>query len=63
MGAGLGGDRPGRRDLTASDRAWAAGLQTSAAQADIPSEPVHLANDQELRVITTDDFDLPDSAA
>jgi hypothetical protein len=55
--------RPGRRDLTTSDRIWIAGLQRSAAQAALFTEPMHLANDQELRVVTPDDFDLPDSAA
>jgi hypothetical protein len=45
-----------------SDRVWAAGLRRAAAVSAIPCEPLHLANDQEIRVITPDDFDLPASA-
>jgi hypothetical protein len=54
--------RPGRRELTVSDRVWAAGLHRAAAVSAIPCEALHLANDQEIRVITPDDFDLPASA-
>ncbi len=54
--------RPGRRELTASDRVWAARLHRASRLASIPCEPLHLANDDEVRVISLDDFDLPESA-
>lgn len=54
--------RPGARQLTAQDLAWARGLLAAGHRAGVPCEPVHLANDEELRVFSPDDL-LPHSAA
>jgi hypothetical protein len=48
--------RPGRAGLSAGDRRWAAGLTRAARRLGVRSWPVHLANDQELRVFTDDDL-------
>jgi hypothetical protein len=47
--------RPGRAGFTASDRAWASGLSTAALAHGVAAHPVHLVNDQELRVFAPDD--------
>jgi hypothetical protein len=44
--------RPGPRFATESDQAWASGLSGLLAR----GWPVHLANDQELRVVAPDDL-------
>lgn len=54
--------RPGRRELTSGDRAWAAGLYRAAALGGVRCAPLHLANDYEVRVITPDDFSLAEPA-
>jgi len=46
--------RPGQAPLTDSDRAWARALVTAADRADLPLHPVHLANDEALRVFAPD---------
>jgi len=48
--------RPGRADLTDSDRAWARGLTTAALEAGVRMRPVHLANDEEVRIVAPDDL-------
>ncbi len=47
--------RPGSPGLTASDRAWAAGLSAAARERGVACHPVHLANDQEIHAFTPDD--------
>ncbi len=47
--------RPGPAGLTASDRVWASRLSEAARAHDVACHPVHLANDQEIRVFTPDD--------
>lgn len=47
--------RPGGPGVSATDRAWAAGLGRAARECDIRTYPVHLANDSELRAFTPDD--------
>lgn len=55
--------RPGSRLVTDDDRAWARGLRSAARKAGVPCAPIHLANDEELRVFAPDDLVLPGSAA
>ncbi|HET6625931.1 MAG TPA: hypothetical protein VFG63_06040 [Nocardioidaceae bacterium] len=55
--------RPGSRLITDDDRAWARGLTSAARRAGVPCAPVHLANDEELRVFAPDDLAEPGSAA
>jgi hypothetical protein len=47
--------RPGRAGVSPSDRTWATRLITAARDARVRCHPVHLANDDELRVFTADD--------
>jgi len=47
--------RPGPAGVTASDRAWAAGLAAAARERGVACHPVHLANDQEIQAFTPDD--------
>jgi hypothetical protein len=47
--------RPGGAGITAGDRAWASGIGRAARAAGVHCHPVHLANDQELRVFAPDD--------
>ncbi|HSX67467.1 hypothetical protein [Nocardioides sp.] len=47
--------RPGGPGVSASDRAWAAGLTAAARACDVRAFAVHLANDVELRAFTPDD--------
>ena len=47
--------RPGPAGMTATDRAWAAQLSVAARDRRLPCLPVHLANDDEVRVFTPDD--------
>jgi hypothetical protein len=47
--------RPGGAGVTASDRSWATRLAAAAREAGVNSHPVHLANDEELRVFAPDD--------
>lgn len=54
--------RPGRVDLTASDRAWARGLTSAADDAGVRMRPVHLATDEAVRVFAPDDLIGPDAA-
>jgi len=55
--------RPGSRRVTENDRAWALGIMSATRKAGIACEPIHLANDEELRVFAPDDLALPRSAA
>jgi hypothetical protein len=55
--------RPGSRLVTEDDLAWARGLTAAARSAEVPCEPVHLANDEELRVFAPDDLASPGAAA
>lgn len=55
--------RPGSRFVTDDDRAWARGLRSAARKSGVPCEPIHLANDEELRVFAPDDLGLPSAAA
>ncbi|MGH3424491.1 MAG: hypothetical protein ACRDO8_07175 [Nocardioidaceae bacterium] len=48
--------RPGTWQMTGADRAWARGLLSAARRADVPIEPVHLANDHRLCVFAPDDL-------
>lgn len=48
--------RPGRGGLSATDRAWARSLTDAAQEAGIPMWPVHVANDEALRVVAPDDL-------
>lgn len=52
--------RPGREDLTASDRAWGAALLAAARSTGVSCWPLHVANDVAVRVVAPDD--LADSA-
>ncbi len=54
--------RPGRATLTGSDRAWASMLYRAVRLGGIAAEPLHLANDEELRLLAVDDTDLGESA-
>lgn len=54
--------RPGRASMTESDRAWARGLMSAADRTGVPMRPVHLANDEELRVFADDDLVVPRTA-
>ena len=47
--------RPGPSGITASDRAWATRLAIAARDHGVASHPVHLANDDEVRVFAPDD--------
>jgi hypothetical protein len=55
--------RPGSAYVTDSDRAWARALTFSAEQARVPMRPMHLANDEEVRVFAYDDLLLPKSVS
>lgn len=55
--------RPGSRRVTDNDRAWALAIMSATRKAGIASEPIHLANDEELRVFAPDDLASPRSAA
>lgn len=48
--------RPGRAAMTDSDLAWARALTEAARVAELPFEPVHLANDEILTVFSPDDL-------
>lgn len=52
--------RPGRDDLTASDRAWGAALLAAARATGVSCWPLHVASDVAVRVVAPDD--LVDSA-
>ncbi len=54
--------RPGRSDLTDSDRAWARGLAGAAAASGVHMRPLHLATDESIRVLAVDDLLGPDAA-
>lgn len=54
--------RPGRAPMSESDRAWARGLMSAAERAGVPMRPIHLANDEELRVFADDDLVVPRTA-
>ncbi|MGH3447561.1 MAG: hypothetical protein ACRDQA_32385 [Nocardioidaceae bacterium] len=49
--------RPGRPEMTGSDRAWARALTSAAAVTGVRMQPVHLANDHEVRVFAPDDLE------
>ncbi len=48
--------RPGAAQMSGSDRAWARELTVAARRNGIPMEPVHLVNDENLRVFAPDDL-------
>jgi hypothetical protein len=48
--------RPGGGGLTAGDRAWARGVLAAARSAGVQAEPMHLATDHALRLISPDDL-------
>lgn len=54
--------RPGSATLTESDRAWARRLTTAALEAGVRMRPVHLANDEEIRIVAPDDLITAKSA-
>ncbi len=54
--------RPGPGYITDSDRAWGRGLMESADRAKLPIRPLHLATNDELRLLTYDDL-LPRTAS
>lgn len=54
--------RPGRSDLTDSDRAWARGLAAAASASGVLMRPLHLATDESVRVFAVDDLLGPDAA-
>ncbi len=54
--------RPGRAPMTDSDRAWGRALTSAADKAGLAMRPVHLANDEELRVFADDDLVVPKTA-
>lgn len=51
--------RPGGPDFTTADRRWGAVLLQAAEQGFVPTWPVHLANDHQLRVLAPDDLAHP----
>jgi hypothetical protein len=55
--------RPGRAYVTDSDRAWGRELTAAAERAGVSMRPVHLANDEDLRVLAGDDLILPRTAS
>lgn len=48
--------RPGHDALTDSDRAWGAGIAAAARSQGVRAHPMHLANDEAVRVIAPDDL-------
>jgi len=48
--------RPGRAAWTSADRAWATQITQAAHRSPVRVHPIHLANDEELRVFTPDDL-------
>lgn len=54
--------RPGRAQMTDSDRAWARALSAAGDVAGVSMRPVHLATDEAVRVFALDDLLGPDAA-
>ncbi len=50
--------RPGRAAMTEGDRVWVSMLYRTFRRAGIAAEPLHLANDEELRLVAVDDVGL-----
>lgn len=50
--------RPGRGGLSPADKLWAATLYAAARVAGVPSEVVHVANDDQLVPVPLDDLDV-----
>ncbi|UYM03807.1 hypothetical protein [Solicola gregarius] len=48
--------RPGHDVLTDADRAWGAGIAATARAHDVRAHPLHLANDEAVRVLAPDDL-------
>jgi hypothetical protein len=48
--------RPGPAAWTSADRAWATQITQAEQRSPVRVHPVHLANDEELRVFTLDDL-------
>lgn len=51
--------RPGPRSPRTADRAWARFITEAAARHGVPIFPVHVANDEELSVVTPDELVRP----
>ncbi len=51
--------RPGTGDPNAEDRQWAAGILAAAQESGIPLEPLHHANDLEVRAFAPDELVVP----
>ncbi len=52
--------RPGRPLQHSGDRSWAAAILAAARRAGVPCAPVHLATDDEVRLVAADDM-LPET--
>ena len=48
--------RPGTDVVTDSDRAWATGISAAARARAVRAYPMHLANDQAVRILAPDDL-------
>ena len=48
--------RPGSAHMTDSDRAWARALTAAGSRAELRLQPIHLANDEALKVFAPDDL-------
>jgi hypothetical protein len=59
MRVGLLYARPGSRRRTSTDLGWATLLTDAARRHGIPLHPIHLANDEELTVVSPDDLIRP----
>jgi hypothetical protein len=59
MRVGLLYARPGSRRRTSTDLGWATLLTDAARLHGIPLYPIHLANDEELTVVSPDDLIQP----
>lgn len=55
--------RPGPAGITPGERTWARRLTDAAATSGVTLWPVHVANDDELVPVTTDDLTVPRAAA
>jgi hypothetical protein len=48
--------RPGPSHVTSSDQAWGRALTQAARSEGLPCEPVHIASDDDLRILAPDDL-------
>jgi len=51
--------RPGVGQLSGADKRWAAGIVAAAREAGIPIEPIHHANELEVREFAPDELVVP----